>query len=626
MRAYTKLLISINYNCGKHRENSQNTNTNTHSWWRVEKGNKTFSLEWSAVRYTRLPKNKTHQPMMDFKSFAWCKPDWCLPSMSQETNELLRQCADLPEEEASDDVDELIARSKAFPIPFPIETVRLEKLKEHRPLERLKQNMVSTYPLVHERVLRLMMHFLIYKREFGSSIEKELYRDMTVPQLIDRILTKRAVVFLGEQDSYMLLTGQEDYDGWESVGTVDQRPPLLLENCLSYDEMKISALVCVSGHTECINDGNRFNSGCVKEEDIETHAVIIGAIGPRFERPFRMDCEDILVTEDGDGYSKLARPALQAWRQMWADFYQVPIYTYKELADMSMGDNKDPASKYTDRFVKLSKSGHVFDNEVYYKRISVLAETVLIEADARAREADKMAYVNVIGCGLGVWRVSRHQEDVYVLSIAERVQYLLQRDLLQHVSTVNFAYITPSDSVLAMFSNSSDSGSKAVHSTFFEHKRHPEGGIKVQIQKREPSAKLTGEDEGKLLVMTYPWDGNAHPGNEFWRGALCDSGDPAAACSTQVSELHNAHINRGLRAPRTRVAAATGLHALREHCNCRLPATSCITKKIDIGHLDCKAIYQELCSHQQGELDNLLGTMRRGMKSQRKTLRSWLKQ
>lgn len=42
------------------------------------------------------------------------------------------------------------------------------------------------------------------------------------------------------------------------------------------------------------------------------------------------------------------------------------------------------------------------------------------------------------------------------------------------------------------------------------------GGINVQMENREPSAKLTGEHEGKLLVITYPWDSNAHPGNEFW--------------------------------------------------------------------------------------------------------------
>lgn len=47
----------------------------------------------------------------------------------------------------------------------------------------------------------------------------------------------------------------------------------------------------------------------------------------------------------------------------------------------------------------------------------------------------------------------------------------------------------------------------------------------------------------KLLVVSYAWDGNALPGNEWWLGQLDSSGDPAAASSTQVAELHNPHIN-----------------------------------------------------------------------------------
>lgn len=43
--------------------------------------------------------------------------------------------------------------------------------------------------------------------------------------------------------------------------------------------------------------------------------------------------------------------------------------------------------------------------------------------------------------------------------------------------------------------------------------------------------------------MSYAWDGNALPGNEFWMGSLSASGDPAAACSSLISELHNPHIN-----------------------------------------------------------------------------------
>ncbi|KAF9415777.1 hypothetical protein HW555_006678 [Spodoptera exigua] len=485
-----------------------------------------------------LAKRQKMDITRSFHSYAWCKPDWCYPSMSKESNECRPDQCETSMTKETNDVEEIIKKSKAFPIPFPIQTVRLEKLKVRRSIEKLKKNIVSTYPLIHERVLLLITHFLIYKREYGSSIEKELYKDMGVSQFIDRLLKKRAVTFMGAADSYLLLSGEKGSDGWESVGTMNQKAPLLLENCLSYDEMKVSALVYVSGHTECINAGERRNSGIVREDNIETEAVIIGTIGPRFQRENRMDCEDILITAEQNvpeqGYGEEVTPTTclnvlkntyvrnsssgrHMWRQMWAEFYQVHSYTYEELTGyISISNTKDAQKKYTDRYVKLSRPHHIFDNEVYYKRLSIIADTVLIEADHRARLENKMAYVNVIGC--------------------------------------------------AMFSNVTGSGKTAEYKTFFENKKHPNGGINVTIKTREPSSKLQGQDAGKLLVLTYPWDGNAHPGNEFWLGSVTGSGDPAAACSTQVAELHNAQINPAVRGDNTRVAAPSGIRTLANHC------------------------------------------------------------
>ncbi|XP_053620228.1 uncharacterized protein LOC128680819 [Plodia interpunctella] len=542
--------------------------------------NNVFRL--TPVLFNRKVSTAAHiMDLRQFQSLAWCKPDWCFPSMSKETNELLRQCIDIPKANLTDDVEELIKRSKEFPVTFPIETVRLHQLKENRPIEKLKKNIVSTYPIIHERVLYLMTHFLIYKREFGSAIEKAFYKDMTVPDLIDRILQKRAVTFMDENDHYLLLSGETGYDGWESVGTLQQKPPLVLENCLSYDEMKLSAMVYVSGHTECINDGSRNNSGVVMEKGVEEDAVIIGVIGARFERKLRMDCEDILITEQQNnlenGYGEEVTPTTclnvlrttyvrnnnssrHLWRQMWSEFYQVHSYTYEELTSYVNISDKTEEKRYTDRYVKCPGTECIFDNEVYYKRISILAETTLLEADYRAKETGRDAFLNVIGAGLGVWKISPHQTDVYVLTFLERIRSFLKKDLLNHVSDVNFAYIRPTAGILGLFG---DGDEKRI---FFECKNHPRGGINVQLENREPSAKLQGEHEGKLLVMTYPWDGNAHPGNEFWLGSLRGSGDPAAASSSQVSELHNAHVNRAVRADRARVAGKHGLRTLSDHC------------------------------------------------------------
>lgn len=37
-------------------------------------------------------------------------------------------------------------------------------------------------------------------------------------------------------------------------------------------------MVYVSGYTECINDGNRYNLGAINEENIEQEAIIIGEV------------------------------------------------------------------------------------------------------------------------------------------------------------------------------------------------------------------------------------------------------------------------------------------------------------------------------------------------------------
>lgn len=54
--------------------------------------------------------------------------------------------------------------------------------------------------------------------------------------------------------------------------------------------------------------------------------------------------------------------------------------------------------KYLERHVKISGES-LFDNEVYYKRLVILAETTLIEAQARGQAAGKNVFLNIIGCG-----------------------------------------------------------------------------------------------------------------------------------------------------------------------------------------------------------------------------------
>jgi len=82
--------------------------------------------------------------------------------------------------------------------------------------------------------------------------------------------------------------------------------------------------------------------------------------------------------------------------------------------------------------------------------------------------------------------------------------------------------------------------------------------IKILFNKRNVADPYEEEDKGKLLVACYPWDGNAFPGNEYWRGLLIVSGDPAAASCSTIAELQNPFINKALNSNNVFVAKGKG--------------------------------------------------------------------
>uniref|UniRef100_A0A1I8Q239 Uncharacterized protein n=1 Tax=Stomoxys calcitrans TaxID=35570 RepID=A0A1I8Q239_STOCA len=374
-------------------------------------------------------------------------------------------------------------------------------------------------------------------------MEKKVYATMSLYGLVQRLLTKRCIVFVGPCDAYMLINGVTGYGlpgygyqdeivtDYQCIGTNDEVEPLIFQNCLSYDEVKLSAFLSISSHTDLINNGTRKNYGIIEKDlcKIEREGVVIGLIGSRFQRPFAMEYQDIVispqqnVSERGYGQQEPTNGSLQGkldYRKLWEKFYEEPSFLYKEV-------RKDQK-----RFGDVEKihSAEIFDNVVMKKRFTISFDTLLLEAQARASNLNKQAYVHIVGIGLGVWRYAEQQELIFLETFGQRVRHLLSN--LNNIGVLHFSWF-----------NLSQWGD-LKHNGFIESKTHPKGGIITLMENRNPADKLKEpEFENMLLVISYAWDANALPGNEFWQKHLADSSDSSNASSTLVTELHNPFIN-----------------------------------------------------------------------------------
>ncbi|XP_018564431.1 uncharacterized protein LOC108905866 [Anoplophora glabripennis] len=440
-------------------------------------------------------------------------------------------------------LEQVIGNSEKFPIDFPIESVKCKSIAATN-VKDLTQNINSVYPVVHEHVLILYSNFLQNKRKFGSGVERELYKDMTLDMLVDRLLKKRAVAFVGPHDRYMLLDGFGRSGKWELVGTPKETEPLTLKNCLSYDEIKLSAILSISSYTQFINSGSRDNCGRIEynSNKIENRGIIIGLIGPRFEKAGVMEYQEIVVTKEqnvpGNGYGNSLIPTTKS---VFLNFYGEVSLTYDELENQFRDVSK---------FTQVRKDTY-FNNMVYERRLALSIDTFLIEANERGRAAGTLAYLHVIGFGLGVWKISHHQEKLFMDTFAKRIEFLSPN--LDYIDAICFSYIKQ------------HSCGKYKNGDLIPIERHNNNGITVHIFDRDPNEKLERSYKGHLLVVSYAWDGNALPGNEFWWGQLAASGDPAAASSTQIAELHNPHINPAVCGANLRITTLDGLLTLKEY-------------------------------------------------------------
>ncbi|XP_058978236.1 uncharacterized protein LOC101898761 [Musca domestica] len=403
-------------------------------------------------------------------------------------------------------------KSSEFPLEFGSNNCRVMSQPKDR-YQNIKKQIASAYPLIHERMLPLYLDFLEYKCQYGHPKEKVLYKNMFLEAFVQRLLTKRCVLFADPEDAYMLLNGRSGYgDDYDLIGTDEEQEPLVLSTCLSYDEVKLSAFLSVSSHSELINSGTRENMAVIEKDlsKIEREGVVIGLIGARFQRPFVMDCQDILINSEQNveesGYGPRSssfyllakrhcaeenRPEIIAaieYRKIWEAFYEDPSYLHRNV--------KKDNHRFGD--VLSFDPTDIFDNVVMKKRFTIPFDALLLEAQSRAAHLNKQAYVHIVGIGLGVWRAAVKQTDIFLETFHQRVQQLLPR--LNNIGVLHFSWFGV------------DQCGDLKHNGFITSSTHPRGGIKTFLSNRNPADKLHAPDfSDMLLVIFYAWDANALP-------------------------------------------------------------------------------------------------------------------
>ena len=441
------------------------------------------------------------------------------------------------------------APKPAAPRPKP-EALNQQILSAAKPIgigaAKLAEYQKSVRPVVNREVFDLMKEHIMLTMQHGTDVEKACYseqifggiapadtklsdiKDQHVENLIWRLINKRPVVFFTGSDTNLLRDGsQAGPNAFTQLHNIDGPQHFSLANYISYDEMKLAAFLHASSKTHFMNDGRRGNRGADERADPEVikEGVVVGSVGARFERPYLMEWQDMMVTaqdsysthlEDGTANHDPKRQVYRAaQKSMWAKFYGIENEDLKTKAGTP---HKHPTlaeakADVTGRFVDTG-NGQYLDTHVFKKMLKLRLAAVLQEANDRGQEADKKAYVHLAGLGLGVWQKSDKQNEIFYDVVVD----LLKEMKLPHVEDVDLSWISGNES------------------------RHPIGKIEAINGKNlhntnnDPSImdRPGNHKKGKLLVQDFAWDGNSFGGNEYWFKMYGASGDPAAACSAPI--------------------------------------------------------------------------------------------
>jgi len=411
------------------------------------------------------------------------------------------------------------------------------KLKEQE--TKIEKYANEAHPLMHEKSLKLAENFLTFKKENGSPLEKEIYKEMNILDFIDRLICKRPLVFVGPKDVWMAKDSNAHEPSnlsfyWDDIGMSGEEKRKM-DNFLTYDEVKVAALILMSSQTMLINNGNRDNEGerTKDPEEFIEDAVYVGAVGARFERMGKMEYQDIIVEKEqnlselGYGLNNEEPTILKVFAESLYNIDNFPTFDEINENEKLRVDHHEAVGKNV-----------FFNRDIYKMRMKIVLETFLLEANKRGEDSGRKVYCHVVGLGLGVWeyKLYKGQKKQFLTAFAESLNATKKK--LGSISDIDFSWIGEEDI-----------------NELVNGKDFPESNMKIHFSKRNPFDALPEEKSEKLMVAMFAWDGNSYVGNEYWAGALSSSGDPAAASCSLIPELMNPDINPRVKGNNLHVAS-----------------------------------------------------------------------